>query len=180
MSDNITQEEKFASVFTHPNDQNGGINEGKKYDPTDCLYAEDVNKIVQNEVFLYEKVTLYRHRVRASGSATSGSITHYAAAYIDVYTRSDTAISSARNLAEALSISYGGTKNVPASGYRENGATHTVLCTEATVTADTSSDVSNASVTLHGMYFGCDNYNDGYIERVTVAATEFSDEVTAV
>ncbi len=123
---------------------------------------------------------LYRHRVRASGAVTSGSITHYAAAYIDVYTRSDTAILSARNLAEALSISYGGTKNVPASGYRENGATHTVLCTEATVTADTSSDVSDASVTLHGMYFGCDNYNDGYIERVTVAATEFSDEVTAV
>ena len=56
---------------------------------------------------------LYRHRVRASGAVTSGSITHYAAAYIDVYTRSDTAILSARNLAEALSISYGGTKTSP-------------------------------------------------------------------
>ena len=179
MSENITQETKFASDFTDPNAENG-INKGKKFEAADCLYAEDVNKIVQNEIYLYEKVTLYRHRVRVSGSATVGSNVHKAEAYIDVYTRSDTSIANAKGLADALGISNGEEKKVPASGYRENGATHTVLCTEATVTADTSSDVSDASVTLHGMYFGCDNYNDGYIERVTVAATEFSDEVTAV
>lgn len=107
MSDNITQEEKFASVFTHPNDQNGGINEGKKYDPTDCLYAEDVNKIVQNEVFLYEKNKLYRHRL--TFDCNGNGVAHY-----EFINRNSSTISFSY-LASELGMISGG--NIAASGF---------------------------------------------------------------
>lgn len=98
----------FVSEYTDPNDGNNGINKGRKFEATDYLCADDLNKIVDNELYLHSKISLYRHRLTFNCNSNG-------VAYYEFVTKSSQAVDNS-NILSALALWSGG--NIGACGFR--------------------------------------------------------------
>lgn len=109
---------------------------------------------------------IYRHFLKLIAGTANKQIV----GYIEVYNTSQYQIKTVSNLAISLKV-YSGTVFIPIYGSALNSDYHTVICI--------GGDVTNSSITLHGMYFGY-NSGEGMIERVSGNVTTVLDAVSEV
>lgn len=140
--------------------------EGTVYNAGTPLDAETFNDAFDE---LKNADKLYRHRIRLTGggSVNTGGATPVGA--IEIYTRTETALTTASAVASAMGVTSGST-DVPACGCAYSG-NNTVTITGAKVSA--------SGITLYGMYFGYASGN-GAIQRVSVSVTSVTDAVTEI